>query len=80
MASKEAAKEQTIAPVFVQLSHCSNCDDSVQGLTVFDLLSVRFDADQMSQVLQVEEQEMIPKVKEGQTLRINSTIGQTASG
>lgn len=44
-----------ISGVFVQISHCSDCDHSVQGFTVFDFASFCLDADQVSEVLKVEE-------------------------
>lgn len=53
----------------IATSHCSDCDHSVQGFTVFYFASLRLDADQVSEVLQVEEQQVIPKVQERQTLQ-----------
>ena len=55
--------------LFLQSSHRSDCDQSVQGLTVFYFASFCFDADQVSEVLEVEEQQVIPKVQERQTLQ-----------
>lgn len=68
-----------IGLILVQSSYCSDCDNSVYSFTVFDLLSFCFEADQMSEILKVEEQEVIPKVKERQTLKSDNTDGQTAS-
>lgn len=54
---------------FLQPSHRSDRDHSVQGFTVFDFASFCFDTDQVGEVLKVEEQQVIPKVQERQTLQ-----------
>ena len=76
--------------VFIQTSHRSDCDHSVQGFTVFYFASFCLDADQVSEVLKVEEQQVIPKVQERQTLHgektdreseeLKETKTQTATG
>ena len=50
-------------------AHCSDCDQSVHGLAVFYLASFCLDADQVSEVLEVEEQQVVAKVQERQTLQ-----------
>lgn len=50
-------------------SHRSDCDHSVQGFAVLYFASFCFDADKVSEVLEVEEQQVIPKVQERQTLQ-----------
>lgn len=45
-------------------SYCSDCDNSVQGFTFFDFASCCLDADQVSQVLEVEEHQLVAKVQE----------------
>lgn len=52
-----------------QSSHRSDGDHSVQGFTVFYFASFCFDADQVSEVLKVEEQQVVAKVQERQTLQ-----------
>lgn len=63
-----------IGGLFVRSSHRPDGDHSVQGFTVFDFASVCFDADKVSEVLKVEEQQVIPKVQERQTLRGEKTL------
>lgn len=55
--------------LFLQSSHRSDSDQSVQGFTVFYFASFCFDADQVSEVLKVEEQQVVAKVQERQTLQ-----------
>lgn len=50
-------------------SHRSDCDHSDQGFTIRYAASLRLDADQVSEVLKVEEQQVIAKVQERQTLQ-----------
>lgn len=52
-----------------QSSHRSDGDHSVQGFAVFYFASLCFDADQVSEVLKVEEQQVVAKVQERQTLQ-----------
>lgn len=61
----------------VQSSHRPDCDHSVQGLAVFDFASVRFDADQVGEVLKVEEQEVITEIQKRQPLEGQNTVSQT---
>lgn len=71
--------KRAAAAAFLQWSYRSDRDDSGQGFAVFDLLPFGFHADQMRQVLKVEEQQMISKVKERQTLRSDNADAQTTS-
>lgn len=64
-----------IGGLLVQLSHRPDCDHSIQGLAVFDFASVRFDADQVSEVLKIEEQEVIPKIQKRQPLEGQNAVG-----
>lgn len=50
-------------------SHRSDCDNPEQGFTVYYTLSLGLDADQVYEVLKVEEQLVIAKVQERQTLQ-----------
>lgn len=51
------------------MSYGSDGDHSVQGGARFDLASFCLDADQVGEVLEIEEQQVVPKVQEGQTLK-----------
>lgn len=71
---RQIRKNMIISGLFVQLSYRSDCDHSIQGFTVFDFAAICFDVDQVSEVLKVEEQHVIPKVQEGQTLQGEKTV------
>lgn len=58
-------------------SYGSDGDHSVQGGALFHPASFRLDADQVSQVLEIEEQQVVPQVQEGQTLRTQSLMFTT---
>lgn len=49
-------------------SHRADPQHSAQGFALSDPASLRLDADQVRQVLKVEEQQVVAKVQEGQTL------------
>lgn len=73
LAGRVGAKQGGGGPV-LRSPHRSDGDQSVQGVAVFYFASLRLDADQVSEVLQVEEQQMIPKVQERQTLQGEETF------
>lgn len=50
-------------------SYCSDGDQSVKGATVFHTTTLWFKTDQVSDILQVKQQQLISKVKERQTLQ-----------
>lgn len=62
-------------------SHRADPHHSAEGFALSDAASLRLDADQVRQVLQVEEQQVVAKVQEGQTLsadtKHNSTVMRT---
>lgn len=72
--SQTGKKKNIFSGAYVQSSYGSDCDHSIQGFTVFDFASICFDVDQVSEVLKVKEQHVVPKVQEGQTLQEEKTI------
>lgn len=50
-------------------SYSSDRDHPVYSVTVFNFASFCLDADQVCEVLKIEEQQLIAKIQEGQTLQ-----------
>lgn len=66
-----------ISSLSLPSSHRSYSDQSTYGFTVFYFASFCFDADQVSEVLEIEDQQVIPKVQKRQTLQREKTESES---